>query len=178
MFFIFSNQNRPNLQLTRGTTIKTGTPTRKPTQIRMRGSSISLERTRTDYWTTDRWDVVWYGYCAHASDAGVSRVRSDQIGLSLPSPPRLGVWYGYCAHASDAGVSRVGSWRALSPIFGGSSRGWIQLECSRSRNKTNSAHLENNNNNNNKPFVWDRRVVTNGHGVSSSEWVARRDWGT
>ena len=29
-------------------------------------------------------------------------IRSDQIGLSLPSPPRLGVWYGYCAHASDA----------------------------------------------------------------------------
>ena len=29
-------------------------------------------------------------------------LRSDQIGLSLPSPPRLGVWYGYCAHASDA----------------------------------------------------------------------------
>ena len=30
------------------------------------------------------------------------QIRSDQIGLSLPSPPRLGVWYGYCAHASDA----------------------------------------------------------------------------
>ena len=29
--------------------------------------------------------------------------RSDQICLSLPSPPRLHVWYGYCAHASDAG---------------------------------------------------------------------------
>ena len=36
-----------------------------------------------------------------------SGYRSDQIGLSLPSPPRLGVWYGYCAHASDAPLTAM-----------------------------------------------------------------------
>ena len=40
--------------------------------------------------------------CATQTRAERVGSRSDQIGLSLPSPPRLGVWYGYCTHASDA----------------------------------------------------------------------------